>query len=239
MNNVLIQHANVKFMRTAIFSSIDDTNIVGSTINNNLYQIFYSIKLTHAIFHAGMINQEIMQFIQDFAHMVKCFIYHDKISNDILKYFEPYNIIHLTYDNSASNSIKLPSDLINTNLFYNNKSILKQDSLVCLIDGLPVLPDFLRDHLYPKSKLPIKLFNNPNIKHNQNLGMLNERDKASILQQHKYYLILSDNDPYIIEAQNCGCIIVPINEIDQYLSLKYKEPSSSTDFVSFFKDNIL
>lgn len=239
MNTVLIQYSNSKFMRTAIFSSVDGYNILGSSINNNLYQIYYSLKPTHGIFHANMITPEIMQFIEDFSHSVKCYLYHDVLSLDIINHFQPYNIQHLTYDTTHSDLIHLPSNLLDAKLFYTNTNIVKKDSLVCFIDNLPVLPDFLKDYLYPKNTLPIKLFNNAYVKHAQNLGLLNESDKALVLQNHKYYLILNDHDEYIREAQNCGCIIVNIKDIENYKSIEYMEPESYTDFATFFKDNIL
>jgi hypothetical protein len=226
-------------MRTAIFSSIDGYNILGSSINNNLYQIYYSMKPTHAIFHANMITPEIMQFIGDFSDKVKCYLYHDVVSSDIVNHFQSYNIQHLTYDTTQPNAVHLPSDLIDTKLFHLNTNIATNDGLVCFIDRLPILPDFLKNHLYPKSTLPIKLFNNPYIQHPQNLGLLNESDKALVLQNHKYYLVINDNDEYIREAQNCGCIVVNIRDIENYESLSYVKPESYTDFSKFFKDNIV
>lgn len=239
MNTVLVQYSDSKFMRTAIFSSIDGCNILGSAINNNLYQIYYSIKPTHAIFHASMITPEIMQFIGDFSDKVKCCLYYDSISSDIMNHFQSYNIKHLTYDTTQPNTLHLPKDLLDTQLFHINPNITKKDSLVCFINDLPILPDFLKDHLYPKSKLPIKLFNNPYIQHPQNLGLLNESDKALVLQNHTYYLVLNDNDEYIREAQSCGCIVVNIRDIDNYTSLPLIKPESYTDFAKFFKDNVV
>lgn len=239
MNTVLVQYSHAKFMRTAIFSSIEGYNILGSAINNNLYQIYYSIKPTNAIFHASMITPEIVQFIGDFSDKVKCCLYHDTISSDVVNHFQSYNIKHLTYDTTQQNTVHIPKDLVDTQLFHVNTNISKQDSLVCFIDHLPILPDFLKNYLYPKSTLPIKLFNNPYIQHSQNLGLLNELDKASVLQNHKYYLVINDNDEYIREAQSCGCIVVNIRDIENYESLSYVKPESYTDFAKFFKDNIV
>lgn len=239
MNNILVQHSNNKFIRTTIFSSIEDVNIMGATINNNLYQIFYSIKPTHVIFDSSILTKEIAQFVTDFSNTVKCFFYHHKISSDTIKYFESYNVFHLTHEQNYSNIIHIPDNLVNTQLFYNNTNIIKQNNLVCFLENLPIIPDFLKDYLYPKSKLPIKLFNSSQAPHHQNLGLLNEKEKAAILQQNKYYLVLSENDPYTNEAKNCGSIIVNIHNIDKYSLLEYNEPESLIDFNTFFKENIL
>lgn len=240
MNTVLIQKSNIKFMRSAIVSSINNTNIIGLAINNNLYKTFYTTKPTHAIFDSNMINNEIIQFIQDLSDKIKCFIYHDSVSPETIKKFESYNVKHLLYNNTTIyNSICIPHNLINTNLFYNDNTIQKQDSIVCYLDNLPILPEFLKQYLYPKTQLPIKLFNNPHIQHYQNLGILNELDKAEVLRNHKYYLVIDESDQYIEEAKHCGCTIIYIKDIENYTSMQYIEPSIFVNFSTFFEENIL
>ena len=45
------------------------------------------------------------------------------------------------------------------------------------------IPDNISKYLYPNSKLPIRMFNNSNILHYQNLGLLTEQDKAEVLKK--------------------------------------------------------
>jgi hypothetical protein len=70
--------------------------------------------------------------------------------------------------------------------------------------------------------VPIKLFNCPSIRHYQNLGVLTEQNKASLLQTHKYYLDLKQTIgfSYINEATTCGAKVVSLEQVKDncYLS---------------------
>ena len=73
--------------------------------------------------------------------------------------------------------------------------------------------------LYPNSQLRIKLFNNANIKHSQNLGTLTEYDKSIILSQAKYFIPIDEN--YIAEAFISGCEVIDIEELASLNPKKY------------------
>ena len=67
----------------------------------------------------------------------------------------------------------------------------------------------------------------------QNLGIVSELEKASILQSSKYYLPIDNNDEYIPEAISCGCTIVDssnLQPMDMDIDL-----SSYQTYASFIK----
>jgi len=243
MTTLLVQNSKSKFIQSSIYSNIPNVNIIGSSIDNNLYKIYYSHNPTHAMFCANRLTDEIIQFMSDFSSTkVRCFIYHDNLSFEILDQLKELSVTHISKIKIKSEykSVLLPKNLINSQLFYNNESITKKESIVCFIEDYETIPESLSNYLYPNTTIPIKLFNNYNVTHYQNLGMLDETSKANVLQSHKYYLSVPDHkNDYSLEASICGSIIVNLDQIQNYKTADYTEPKDYYDLTTFIKESIL
>jgi hypothetical protein len=98
---------------------------------------------------------------------------------------------------------------------------------------LSTIPENLNRYLYPKTKLPIKLFNNPNIKHHQNLGILSEIEKATVLKNSMFYLTIDEH--YLAEAWESGCNVLTVPELDLLISKKYKTKKYYQTYSSFME----
>lgn len=237
MKKFLIQNCNSKFFRNISNVSIDDYQIINSNINNNLYKLYYTENFGYALFKAELLTAEIIQFIEDFGKSnVKCFVHHNNISDTVLSQMSRFAATHLS-NREGPGCITVPKNLVNTTMF-TNPNIQRSHGLVCFCE-YPVLPEFLNDYLYPKTKLPIKLFNNAKIPHYQNLGLISEKNRAKILQTHTHYLALDSEDAYILEAQLCGSIVLQVAELDKYDQIKYNPPGPHIDYSNFVKDNLL
>lgn len=227
MTTALIQNCSHKFFQNIIAANVDQLNIVGETINNNLYQLYYRLKPSYIVFHADLITSEISQFISDFSDsQIRCFLYHDSVSEAIIDRYKNYsNIIHISKQPHSS-VLLVPGNLINTQLFFDNKSINKENSIICFLDSQSNIPKFLHEYLYPKTYMPIKLFNMPREPHVQNLGIIDESYKAKLLQNHKYYLSVGKNiQDYTLEAQYCGAIVLDESSIVNWQDIVYSPPS--------------
>jgi len=225
MKSILIQQSNNKFLQNCSLVSFDDISIIDIDIKNNLYQTFFRHKPYSCLFSANMISQEIIQFCEDYHAQTNIYFfvsdnatYHNlknRLSVDSIKYIGYNNLTDLS----------IPDNLINSQIFYHS-DVLKQPAVVCFMDGLDTIPQDLMDILYPSTKIPIKLFNCPSIKHYQNLGFLNEKDKAEVLQNSTYYLDMGQPIEYSYHKESiaCGCITISIEDIknDSYLSKIYK-----------------
>jgi hypothetical protein len=66
--------------------------------------------------------------------------------------------------------------------------------------------------IYPNSNLKIKLFNNQKIKHPLNVGKLQEKEKAEILNRSEFFLSLDGF--YEVEAFCCGAKVIGIDSIE-------------------------
>jgi len=216
MKSLLIQQGPGKFLQNCSSISSEKIRIIDIAIDNNLYQTFFRHKPDYCIFAANGISNEIVQFCQDYSGTTKIYFFvlnHNALSS-LQNAIHDSNIKTIGY---ADTDIIIPPYLINDQLFYNKDNTNRTDGIVCFMEGLSSIINSMSDLLYPKTNIPIKMFNCPSIKHYQNLGMVTEPDKAALLQNHKYYLDINLDIGlnYRTEAIACGCIPITIEDIAQ------------------------
>jgi hypothetical protein len=232
--NLYIQHANNKFNNSLYHTKIENISVIPFNPRSILYKAHYSNPFTHIIFIESLLDAEIIQFIAEFFQSIKIFIYHDKEPNlDIIRDYKiaASHLVNNKYQ--IKDTITLPN-LINDQLFFN-KNIPKNEDIVCFLEYQKSLSSDIQQILYPNTKHKIKLFNSPNIEHVQNLGVISEIDKASILQSSGYYIPLKEE--YLAEAVVCGCVILNTPDLQPRLIDKDLISSYST-YSTFIKELI-
>lgn len=215
MTHILIQHSNAKFIQNCLSLSMPDYMIIDIVVGNNLYNTYFRHKPGHCLFSGGVLSSEVIQFCEDYSNETSIYIFHE--TEDSYVKSEALlgggtNVRHIGYGVAT---FSMPDNLINDQLFYNTNQPHTQSGVVCFMDGVPEMPKPLMALLYPNTNTPIKLFNCPNIKHYQNLGMVNEKNRALLLQTHQYCLDMSPYQgySYINEAIACGSIPISIDDI--------------------------
>jgi len=234
-----VQELDDKFINNIVISLRRmGHQVVSCPISDDLYRTYYKFKFDHAIFVSSLFNMEIAQFISEFhSKDIKFFIYHNEkeINLDILTHFNQActNLSLIKH----KQCIQIPS-LVNDYIYVNTKT-KKRDHISCFIDQLDNIPEELEEHLYPNSKLKIRLFNNHRIKHHQNLGMLNEFTKPEILNESEYFL--SIDNYYSNEALNCGCKVISLSELKNLKSKSKIKTSKKkiTTYKNFIESNLI
>ena len=244
MNTLLVEHKSNKLVNNILHSNFVNIKVISAIINNNLYELYYQYKFNFLLLMSSSLNSEIFQFINEFSNSseLKIILYHDKVNIDLLDMVSD-NLIHLIdikhkYSlNRKQKNIRYMPLLVNKELFNTNNSLKQRfSSIVCFIDELESIPEDLVKYLYPNNKLPIRLFNNSNIQHPQNLGLLSELDKAVLLKQTEFYLAI--NDYYAPEALLSGCQVLDIKELDTMTVNKYKHKKDCDTYTKYL-ENIL
>jgi len=230
MTKLLVHKTNNKFINNIDLSSMDFCSKLVVDTTNQLYKIYYKYQFSHAIFVASLFNEEVNQFILEFGEIVKIFIY-----NDISINF-PYKknisgIIQKDKTESKNKIIALPK-LVNHEVF-SNSNCNRINQIISFLDDVDSIPENLNKYLYPLSKLCLKLFNNDTIIHPQNLGLLSEPDKASLLQQSDFYLAITDY--YVPEAWACGTKVLTIEDLDSLKPNRFKSSKSFQSYANFLK----
>lgn len=214
MKSILIQQSSEKFIQNCSSVSLDGITTIDIAVGNNLYQTFFRHKPEHCVFSGSSVNQEILQFCEDYGNQTNIYFFHmtSKSCEDLKTILsQKSKVSHIGYENC---DIIIPSLLVNDQVFFNTNSNTK-DGIVCFMDAFDSIPNDMLDVLYPNSSIPIKLFNCPSIKHYQNLGMLTEHNRAFVLQTHKYYLDLNQHIglSYTNEAMACGAKVISLDSI--------------------------
>lgn len=121
-------------------------------------------------------------------------------------------------DNYTGNGIKFPKNIVNPNLYKSNKNIGKKEHIIVFLEKQADIPEGVKNKLYPNDT-SILMFNNANIKNDQNIGFLSETTRAEVLQESRFFAC--DNDYYALEAGLCGCDILDINDLDKNITKNY------------------
>ena len=214
---LFVQSYNDKFIEN-ICSVINPTaRIESSIINKDIYKIHHQQQYSHYIFVEPIIDHEIASFIAEYCDQTKIFVYHSNGINLKLIDNTSSSIMHLSTETNEK-TIKIP---LMSNPVQTVKTPTQRDNSICaFLDNCRVLPDDLVNHLYPKSLLPIRLYNHASLKHVQNLGFLTESEKIAILYQSEFCIIMNNKD-YILESISCGCKPIYPSELGKLADSSY------------------
>lgn len=239
MNTIIIQNTLEKFIQSSLDLNFQDTTtIIDIVINNNLFAAFYKHKPKYCIFSYSQINEEIIQFCNDHVNDSKIFIYYNE------NIAEPAHVIPgcITMGHNTNYHIQIPKNMVNQRIINENRNIdrTNQNTIVYYAEYRDVPAEVLA-LLYPNTNLPIKIFDAPTLHHYQNLGLLSEAERISLLYDNKYYLFTSTNNSYLSESILAGCVpIFPNDILDNSYSIKeLPKLTNYTTYSEFFKNKVL
>lgn len=207
--------------------------------SSNIYRTHANVSASAYIFDSSQINSEIIQFAIEHTDLgFKIFIYHGKnrLNKDCLRYLkQAYHLVEdeITDNIKYANIINIPKFIINDSIFYNTKQS-KIDRKIYFLDDDISIPDCLQSRLYPSTNDRILMFNNSNLKHNQNLGFLSEHDKAKLLNTSKYF-ICNALSSYATEAYVCGCEIIDCESFEKHKVITELEESTIVSYKNFIE----
>lgn len=214
--------------------------------NKDIYRIHSKITPNIYIFDSANISNDIFEFISEYGDMeAKIYIHHQRhtYNKDAIRYIKKakHLIDHTIYSNYKNyhNAIEIPINLINSHIYTTaNNTQYKQNIKAYFLDNDSSIPSSLVDKLYPNTKEKILMFNNSNIKHTQNLGLLLEIEKPLILNSVKYFIANSFLD-YVTEAVSCGCCILDISNFEDITELCISRIGNTIQYIDFLKKSIL
>lgn len=224
------------------------TDILGlyevDTSNSSIYKSYYSFKdkIDTFILNASKINNELLSFITEFINIHKFVIYLDINSPEIIQQTIDLQCVYLIKNqnnDNIPNSKILPEFIINDRIYNrldNNTSKINQ--IVYFLDEDKNIPSSVNNILYPNTKIPIKMFNGPNINHCQHVGYIDELDRKNVLVESSIYLY--SNNYYNVEASLCGCKLINIAQIEKNIQtiddlIKYVDKNSDTKYTTYNK----
>lgn len=232
MNTLLIQNLNDKFINNLSLCQTNFCHIISADIGGSLYRLYYKYNFSYIILIDSLLDNECFQFIEEFGSDVSVYVYQNSETKNYKRARKIAGVLSYTKHEDGYKVIKIPT-LVNHDLYNSNSSIQKIHQIVSFMDKIDHVPEDLEKYLYPQANLPIKLFNNSNIIHPQNLGLLSEKDKALLLERSKYYLAITDD--YVAEAWACGCEVLTIDDLDTLKPSTYKHSNAFQPYTNFLK----
>ena len=248
MKNICITKSNDKFNKNLPYYT-EYFKIYEIDVNSSIYKSYYSLNqnIDIFIFNASKITNEIISFANEFSDQKRFVIYLDTDANiDNLKQINRCNYLIKSNLNLDIEGLQIPSNLINETIYSDiDHSIVKKNQAIYFLDNEKSIPSNLTSRLlYPKTKIPIKMFNGDNINHYQNLGHLTEHSRKNILLESK--ILIYNNHEYINEAKICGCQTISLEKAETCSSIEElmdnSEPKDNQAYESygqFIKDFIL
>jgi hypothetical protein len=205
----ILQSIEQKFLKHLTYD-LKDKYPVSLYSPNKLYDTIYANidQITKIIFSSSMINREVIDFIQNSDRSIKdkILFYIDGNNIQLISDLLELNIKILINADSDIPKSKKATKIIKLYSYYSeylvnnipDKTLYDGLDIIADISGISNIPEELENICAPNTNLNIKLFNNPNINHIQNLGMVDDVRFVSMIRSSKLYIDL--NNYYIAYA---------------------------------------
>jgi hypothetical protein len=189
---------------------------VVSNFHNKIFDLGYLTKPNILIFPMSEYTQEIHNYISEKSSSIKVILFVDmKIPQpDLLDHLAKNNCYFIVDSKTGYNLINsIQYDHIYDDDIFTNIDVGDRNDKVAVSLSIDNEKNtkLLKNILYPHiTKYPLVLFNNPEFKHEQNIGLYNEPDLNYILNKFSYFMDLDQE--FLIEAKVCGISV--LNESD-------------------------
>lgn len=183
--------------------SVGNTTI--ANIHQQLFDFVHINNIDNIILPVHEYSQEFHYFVQNNSKNKNIILYFGHADHEDLRKYcvenqiamikhtvEDLSIPFVTYSRIYDNTVFKPI----SNIIRNNKI------LVVLSQDNEKNKQLLDNHLYPDSKLPVCLINNPSYEHVQNIGVAYQTDLAIMFNTFEYLVDLDGS--FGLEAQACG-----------------------------------
>lgn len=212
-SKILLHHTNHNTYRTIVKTLVqqhsDDLEIVLQIVHKNLFHYFNQNKPDIVFLPVAEYTQEFHDFIQEHRGDTRIALLIDRnIDNDQLVKFWKDVGLSLIVSQDLSAGFGSHKHIVCPRLYdsdiFSNMFIERNNKIAVILSSDQSKNDrILSAWLYPQNSLSrLVLFNNPEFKHPQNIGIFNNSDLNMILNSFSY-LIDIDNQ-YALEANVCG-----------------------------------
>jgi hypothetical protein len=236
----ILIHKNsyTKIQSTLTHSFIKDRDKYSFQIvncHNSIYDLYYAYKPKNVLLQIEEYSNEFHTFAHDEsikADRIFLTIDNSKINYDtyikILQQIRTNNIYAIAplsfieYANSKqmnTDNLIIYNNLLNRYV-YSNKNLSRNNKILCILSSDKTCTQKIEKFLYPQTKMPIVLINNPEIIHDQNIGIM--LDDHLDMAMNTYGSIIDLTESYDAEIGVCR---IPKYNLDQLDNLDQSQPS--------------
>lgn len=227
---------SIKGLKSRLVENIKLSNVKFYEENSNIDIYKYAINnISNYIISIDRLDKHSLMFIEENKQRYKIFI--DATSDEFhLNHSDSIDGVSylVNSDINVDNCINV-SKFVNYSLFNKNGAYSnRKDILAVFLNNTTEVPYNLIKHILKNNlEYRIRFFDNTNIKHPCNVGLVSEKDKANILKTYKYFLSLNNN--YTYEAYLCGIQLINIKNFKQIdVDLDLDELSDIQKFIDMY-----
>lgn len=187
------------------------TTVTAGVLHESIFDNFSKLKPDIVILPIYEYTQEFHTFVDMLKEKTEIIIFFgDVIHNDLIEYCSVNNIKTIRQHDMDTENIISYRYLYDDKLYVNLNSERNDKVLTILSHDNTINHTALDNILYPNTKIKMALINNPEFKHNQNVGVANSRDL--VLLMNKFDSLVDLTQSYTIEAQACGIKNIKIDD---------------------------
>lgn len=221
--------------------------------HNRLYDLYFSLKPKNLLFQIEEYSNEVHAFATDKSlkdNPTKIFISIDdneaRQQNyvDILKQIVNASITLIIPKKLTEHiqSIGLNFDMIVYDTIFNSDvffplNIQRNNKILCILSTDKECVSKIETLLYPSTSLPIVLINNPDVSHDQNIGLMFDSDLNFALNTYSAVIDLSNS--YRSEISVCGIDSYDINELPNLVINETNKAIQPIEIKEFITKNML
>jgi len=218
-------------LRHVSIRNTDSMSFIADNLHSKLFDMCYVQKPDIILYPGVEYTQEIHNFIVQNNKKTQIILYIDRPVQpvDLFKFWSDAGCKVISYNLAGSMS----NDLLECDMFYDDSIFTTLPNLtrnsklaVSLSVDNKKNNELLQNMLYPTQKeYQFVLFNNPEFKHPQNVGIYNEPDLNYVLNTFEYFVDIDQE--FSLEAYVCGIKNLDINNnsiIDAIINKQYILP---------------
>jgi len=180
-------------------------------LHNKIFDVSYVKKPSTLLFPISEYTQEIHTFISEKHENIKPLIVIDRsvAQPELLGFLQKNTSSNFIVDSQTQHELapSVSYDYLYDDLIFHKLNNIERNTkiAVSLSSDNEKNHKYLDQYLFPNNRISgLVLFNNPEFKHPQNIGICNEPDLNFILNTYSYYVDMDDE--FGVEAAACNII---------------------------------
>lgn len=220
-----------------------------SNLHNNIFDTAYMFKPDILFYPFVEYTQEVHNYVENYHNKQKIVFYVDfAIENsNLINYLSQTYCTFIVKNNTTQFDSKVLSfDYLYDDTIYRAISDIPKNNkiAVSLSNDNAKNKVSLESHIYPNEcEYPIVLFNNPEFKHPQNVGIYNEQDLNYVLNNYLYFVDIDEEFELEAAATNCLWLRGDSNFIEQIktnqISNRFIKTHKQYRVSSFIKEQLI
>jgi len=236
------------FIRSLVKNNDNEKfQLIGNSLHGVLFDTSHKAEPDILIFPSSEYTQEFHDYITEYHNKIRIFIFANNliVNTKIIDFWNSTNItvvskIEWFPEKTPEKWISYES-LYDDDIYKNlNQSRNNKIAIYLSLDD-EKNHALLSEVLYPKTNLPLVLFNSPTFKNEQNVGMLTPEDSCKVL--NVFSKLIDIDNSFSLEASVCGIDILEngenIQEIISNNLLRSKSVYENKSYSSFVKEIFL